>query len=388
MSDGITEVQLPKLGESIVQATVIQWLKKEGDSVARDEPLLEVSTDKLNSEIPAPASGVLQKILVMQGEEADVGAPLALIRTSAETPSSPPKGEEPKMARPTISSSRETFLSPAVLQMAQENGISSEVLASLQGSGEEGRLTKKDLRLYLEGLPTERPPSTPQEGVEKVPMCHLRKAIAANLVKSFYEAPHASLVAEADVTELMAHIEKNKEDFLRKHGVKLTITSYLIRALAEAVARYPMVNASLENEHILLKKFVNVGIAVSVENGILVPVIHHCEQKDLPRIAREVAALAGKARTGKLTTEDTKEGTITMTNFGMSGMLSGTPIIRFPEVAIIGLGSIHKQVAVLDNDTFGIRRKVYITLTFDHRVIDGIYGADFLNCVRTFLEKI
>lgn len=384
MSDRVIEIHLPKLGESIVSATIVKWLKEEGDPVSKDEPILEVSTDKVNSEIPAPQDGILSEILAPENKEVDVGAPLAKLLIS--------KGE---VKENTISSSTEqpqaneetnTSLSPAVLNLARKKGLSMDTLSQIKGTGQGGRVTKKDIENYTASS-TDIASSSSQGDIEKMPMGNLRKAIAENMVRSFYQAPHASLVAEVDVTEAMDYIQKHKQAFLKEHGVKLTITSFIVLAITQAVKHYPMVNASVDDDTILIKRFINLGIAVSVEKGVVVPVIKNCQDKEIVAIAKEIARLSKKARENQLTQEDVGSGTITMTNFGMSGMQIGIPIIHHPEVAIIGVGSIHKKVAPISDTAFGIRQSVYLTLTFDHRVIDGIYGADFLNAVKKSLEN-
>lgn len=393
MNDHILEILLPKLGESIVSATVVQWLKKEGDFVSADEPLLEVSTDKVNSEIPAPSEGILSEILVKENEELPVGSVLAKLLV---------KQKEGVVAAQTIKVTTQTcplqnsnsFLSPAVLHMASSNGISLDALSRISGTGNGGRVTKRDLENHLQSA--NEPKQKAEEGVkekvessiEKLPMGALRKAIADNMVRSFYEAPHASLVAEVDVTDAMKKIVEQRERFKEEHGVKLTITSYIVQAITKAVQLFPMVNASIEKDTILMKRFVNMGIAVSVENGVIVPVIRNCETKDLPLIAKEIVKLSLKAREGTLTNDDLSSGSITMTNFGMSGIQMGIPIIKHPEVAIIGVGSIHKKVCAMEDNSIAIRQRVYLTMTFDHRLIDGIYGANFLNKVKSYLETI
>lgn len=386
MSERIVEINLPKLGESIVSATVVQWLKEEGDIVMQDEPILEVSTDKVNSEIPAPYSGVLTEKLVNENQEIDVGAPLAklLLEKSEKVLSAASlKVDSPNQ----MQDEKNDFLSPAVLNLARKNGVSLEELAKIKGSGQAGRVTRKDVEEFLE-KPNLDNSKQIEPAVEKLPMCGLRKAIADNMVRSFYQAPHASLVAEVDVTAIMENIKISKQKFLDEHGVKITITSYIIKAIAEAVKKYPMVNASVDKDTIIMKRYVNLGIAVSIENGVVVPVIKDCQKKDIPEIAKDVARLSERARKSQLSQADVQDGSITMTNFGMSGMHIGIPIIRHPEVAIVGVGSIHKTVSPISDTSFGIRQKVFLTLTFDHRVIDGIYGADFLNHIKTSLETI
>ncbi len=379
------QIALPKLGESIVSATIVQWFKKEGDQVNQDEPLLEVSTDKVNSEIPSPVSGIIQKILAKPDQELQVGESLAIIqvhKAPSEKMISMPKKEAPIT---TGTTEMRDFFSPALLRLARENNISLDELEKIPATGAGGRLTKRDLELYIENKVPHANKPCPM--IERVKMTGMRKAIADNMVKSFYEAPHATLVTEVDITSVVKLIQKEKEAFLSHHGAKLTITSFVARAIAQALREFPFLNSSLEDDTIVVKRFVNLGIAVSVEQGIMVPVIKNCQSLGIPELAKTVADLSVRARTGKLTPDDVKEGTITLTNFGISGVTMGIPIIRYPEVAILGLGAIQKKVVALDDDTFAIRSVMYVSLTFDHRVIDGMYGCGFLNSLKEHLEK-
>jgi 2-oxoglutarate dehydrogenase E2 component (dihydrolipoamide succinyltransferase) len=366
-------VNLPKLGESIVSATVVQWFKKIGDRVERDEPLLEVSTDKVNSEIPAPFAGTLTEIFAFEGQEVDVGVPLCSIGEGGKEASS---RQAPKVEA-AVSLKNES-LSPAVLRLIGEKGIPLEQIDQIPRTGEGGRLTKRDVEAY-------RPPNA-GEG-DRIPMSPLRKAIADNMVRSFYEAPHASLITEVDVTDLVSRIQKEKEAFVSQHGAKLSITAFVARAIGKALHAYPLLNSSLDQETILLKKGVNLGVAVSVEQGVMVPVIRRCHELSLPEIAQRIKELADRARNNRLTPDDVKEGTITLTNFGMTGTLIGIPIIRYPEVAIIGLGAITKRVLPIGEEAFGIRSVMMVSLTFDHRVLDGLYGCGFLAELKKVLEE-
>lgn len=365
------EITLPKLGESIVSATVVRWFKAEGEAIALDEPILEVSTDKVNSEIPSPVAGVLKQIVVPKDKEVEVGGLLAIVLTGdllkEDTPTAPE--EKPEI----LTTDKACFFSPAVLRLAQEKNLSMQELATMPKTGEGGRLTKKDVERYFQVKPTLT------EGVDHLPMTPLRKAIAQNMVRSFYEAPHASLMLRIDVTELVQRIQKEKEAFLKEHGVKLSITSFMAEAIAKATKSYPLINASLENETIVVKRFVNLGVAVSVEQGVMVPVIQSCQSLSLPEIAKQVASFAKKAKEGTLNLEETQGGSITMTNFGMTGVMMGTPIIRYPEVAIIGMGAITKEVVAVSDTDIGIRSMMWVSLTFDHRVLDGLYGCGFLS---------
>jgi len=369
-----TQITLPKLGESILSATIVQWFKKVGDRVERDEPLLEVSTDKVNSEIPSPVAGVLEEILAQTGQELLVGAPLAVVSGGGAV-------KQTHAAAPVAtqtSSSDDSFISPAVMRLLQEKGIPLSDIDKIPRAG--GRLSKKDVELYS------CPHNVSQPGIERVKMTSMRKAIADNMVKSFYEAPHASLVTEVDVTEVLRTIAAEKQTFLEKHGVKLTITAYAARAIARALQAFPLINSSLEADTIVMKKFVNLGVAVSVDQGVMVPVVKRCHELSLPEIAKEIAALAEKARTHRLQPQEVQDGTITMTNFGMTGTMLGIPIIRYPEVAIVGLGAITKKAAVMPDESIAVRSVMMVSLTFDHRVLDGLYGCGFLNELKKHLE--
>ena len=380
------KITLPKLGESIVSATIVQWFKKEGDVIGLDEPLLEVSTDKVNSEIPSPVSGVLSEILASPDQELQVGDALAVIKLHAGNASEAPSRIAPqKHEAAVVTSEMKEFFSPALVRLARENGLSLDDLKKIPSTGAGGRLSKRDLEEYL----TKQKKPCPLGGaeVERVKMTGMRKAIADNMVRSFYEAPHASLITEVDVTEVVKLIAKEKEAFLAKHGAKLTLTSFVARAIAKALREYPLINSSLEGDTIVVKRFVNLGIAVSVDQGIMVPVIKNCQSLDLPTLAQNLADFSARARSGKLNATEVQEGTITLTNFGISGVQIGIPIIRFPEVAIIGIGAIHKKVVALDDDLFGVRSMMHVSLTFDHRVLDGMYGCGFLNALKDHLEK-
>ncbi len=378
---GEVEVLLPKLGESITEATVVQWFKNEGDLVDLDEPLLEVSTDKINSEIPSPISGVLSKIVAGPNQLIQVGARLALV-SSSDAPQKPTTAKNETPIAESTDSEMKDFLSPAVLRLMREKNIPLSEIDQIPRTGEGKRLTKKDVEAYSSKPKKECPFQT-----ERVKMTPLRKAIADNMVKSFYEAPHASIVSEVDVTEILKYLKQEKETFLKENGCKLTITSYVVRAMAQAVRAFPLINASLENDTILMKGYVNLGIAVSVDQGVMVPVIKHAERLDIVATSKAISELASKARKHELQPDDVQDGSITLTNFGMAGALIGTPIIRHPEVAILGMGAIHKKVAVLSDDSFGVRSVMNLSLTFDHRVLDGMYGCGYLAEVKKHLEN-
>jgi 2-oxoglutarate dehydrogenase E2 component (dihydrolipoamide succinyltransferase) len=269
------------------------------------------------------------------------------------------------------------------LRLLQEKKIPLGDIDKIPRSGQGGRLTKQDVEGYCP-LKT-KVLATPE--IERVKMTGLRKAIADNMVKSFYEAPHASLLTEVDVTRLMKLIAENKQTFLQERGAKLTITAFVARALCRATQAYPLINSSLDNDTIVMKRFVNLGIAVSVDQGVMVPVIRNCQALSLPEISKEISQLADKARSQRLLPQDVQEGSITMTNFGMTGTMIGIPIIRYPEVAIVGLGAIVKKVMAMPDDSIAIRSVMMISLTFDHRVLDGLYGCGFLNELKKHLEE-
>lgn len=399
MSEEI-KIVLPKLGESIHSATIVQWFKKIGDTVQLDEPLLEVSTDKVNSEIPSPVAGILREIHANPDQELQVGDLIAVIASGA---ASAPQALQPPSSAPVVNAAVQSggemsdFFSPALLRLAREQGISLDELGKLPGTGAGGRVTKRDLELHIEKKAVKAQPcpvrsaplapaSTAAE-VERLKMTGIRKAIADNMVRSFYEAPHATLVAEVDVTQIMKLIQKEKETFAQKNGFKLTITSFVARAVAQALQEFPLINSSLEGDTILVKRFVNLGIAVSIDQGLVVPVIKHCQKLGLAQIAKAISEISYKARHGKLSPEDISEGTISMTNFGMSGVQIGVPIIRYPEVAIVGIGAVCKKVVPLEDDLLAVRSMVHISLTFDHRVLDGMYGCGFLGALKKHLEE-
>lgn len=397
MSEEI-KVLLPKLGESIHSATIVQWFKKVGDPVNLDEPLLEVSTDKVNSEIPSPVAGVLKEIHAHPDQELQVGALIAVIgaKVGLKEASGALVPDQAFAAVATQSDEMKNFFSPALLRVARESGIALEDLEKIPGTGMGGRLTKNDLEAYVEKKKTSSKPCpyaakpaplSSELDVERLKMTGMRKAIADNMVRSFYEAPHATLVTEVDVTNVMRLIQGKKEEFQSKQGFKLTISAFVARAISKALLDYPLINSSLDKDTILVKRFVNLGIAVSVDNGLMVPVVKNCQHMGITAIAKAIGELSAKARNGKLSPDDVSEGTITMTNFGMSGVQIGIPIIRYPEVAIVGVGSVYKRVVPLENDVLAIRSLMNISLTFDHRVLDGMYGCGFIGALKNHFEE-
>lgn len=386
-------VQLPKLGESITSATIIQWFKKEGDFVKLDEPLLEVSTDKVNSEIPSPVSGVIKKIYAHDNQELDVGADICVIETQAQSAQvSQTVHKETVQEVVATSQDNKDFFSPAVMRFAKEQGVSFEELTNIAGTGEGGRVTRKDIEVYLAAPKKTAQAPCPLKTAEikgqRIKMDPMRKAIADNMVKSFYTAPHASLIESIDVTDVLKWVDTHKASFASQHGVKISLTAFLALACARALTEFPLLNSQVNGDEIIIKDHVNLGLAVSVGSGLLVPVIQGGEKLTLVEMAKAIADKALRAREGKLLPAEVKEGSFTLTNFGMGGVQIGMPIIRYPEVAIAAFGTINKACLPLDDTTIAIRSVVTMTLTFDHRVVDGLYGCGYINAVKKELKGL
>lgn len=375
------EILLPKLGESIVSATVVRWLKQEGEPLAVDEPIVEVATDKVNSEIPSPCSGRFVRPLVPVDGVVEVGHPLAIVDTSDEVAFTARKPSCPQVTLASGSEATTGFLSPAVLRLAQESGLSIDEVKRIQGSGRGGRVTKQDIENQLARQAEVRL----EEGDQRLPLSPMRRAIADAMVRSVREAPHAYLVAEIDMTKIVEGLPKERERFLKEHGAKLTLTSYLLRAIARAALRYPEVNSTLHRGDLIVRKRVNIGIAVEVPEGLMVPVLPDCQERELPSLALGLADLATRARNRQLLPDDVQGGTITLTNFGMSGAKIGFPILRPGETAIIGAGLLEKGVKVVGGELV-VRDLIQITLGFDHRVLDGMVAGAFLKAIGEELQ--
>ncbi|EPP37776.1 Dihydrolipoyllysine-residue acetyltransferase component of pyruvate dehydrogenase complex [Chlamydia avium] len=381
------EFRFPKIGETSSGGFVVRWLKQLGEYVAKDEPLIEVSTDKIATELSSPQAGKLSRILVNEGDEVASGEVLALIDTEVGA-----LGKDPQPASSLSSENLEnsSWLSPAVLSLARREGITMQQLQEIVGTGSNGRITRKDVEAYIcEMRDLSCNNSSKNINENRIPMSPLRRALASSLSKSSDEVPHASLVVDVDVTDLMNLITEEKDRFFAAHGVKLTITSFIIQCLAKALEQFPLLNGSLDGDTIVVKKSINVGVAVNLnKEGVVVPVICNCQERGLVSIAKALADLSTRARANKLDPSETRDGSVTVTNFGMTGALIGMPIIRYPEVAILGIGTIQKRVIVRDDDSLMIRKMVYVTLTFDHRVLDGIYGSEFLTSLKNRLESV
>lgn len=423
------QVIMPQLGESVIEGTISKWLKAKGDKVEEYEPLLEVNTDKVDSEIPSPAAGTLLEILVPEGTTVTAGTLLAWIGEEGETApggnGAPAervavnKGEavsplpEPAASAQPRGRERELgFISPVVARIVSEEGID---LSQVEGTGQGGRITKKDVLAYLErrrelpvteAVPTQpvtAPPAAPPSPAgpaavpgEVVPLTTVRQAIAEHMVMSKRTSPHVTTVMEADLSRVVAHRQANKEAFSRE-GVNLTFTAYFIAAAVQALKAYPLVNSSWSDAGIVLHRDINIGMATSLgEAGLIVPVIKNADRLSLSGIAWAVNDLAQRARARQLKPDEVKGGTFTITNHGTSGSLFATPIINQPQCAILGVGAIQKRVVVISgedrdlasgaSDTIAIRPMVFVSLTFDHRILDGAIADYFLGEVVKSLE--
>ena len=400
------QVVMPQLGESVLEGTITKWLKAKGERIDEFEPLLEVNTDKVDTEIPSPASGVLLDILVGEGTTVQAGSLLGWIGEAGEPA---PAGDQPQhdaKSAITPSASKASrdlgFISPVVSRIAAEHAID---LGQVTGTGQGGRITKKDVLAYLEGtaspkLPPSRAPQPPvsrapqpsisqapqAEPGELLPMTPVRRAIAEHMLLSKHTSPHVTTVMEADLSRVVAHREANKAAFNRD-GVNLTFTAYFIAAAVAGLKAHPIVNSSWSDEGIRLHRQINIGMATSLgEEGLIVPVIKDADRLSLLGLAQGINDLAKRARAKKLQPDEVKGGTFTLTNHGISGSLFATPIINQPQCAILGVGAIQKRVVVI-NDAIAIRPMAYISLTFDHRILDGAIADYFLAKVVETLEK-
>lgn len=366
------EIKLPKLGESIVSATVVSIYKKENDYIQKDETLMEVATDKVNSEIPSPVEGTIKKILAKIDDTLLVGDVIAIVSTEDVTKE---YIEKPKIEEEKDKDTNQSFFSPAVLRYAKENNLDLESLQKIEGTGEGKRVTRKDIESFIKSKGS-------QNFLELSPV---RQAIANSMIKSL-EVPHAYLLDEIDVTNVLNVINENKHKFLDKYSSKLSITSFIAKAIALAVKEYPLVNSSYRNGKILLNNNINLGLAVNVDDNVIVPNIKNIDNLNIIDISKHINNLATKAKNNDLEKSDIDDGTITLTNFGMTKVSIGLPIIKFPEACIIGVGSISKKVSVIDDKT-QIRSIIMLSLAFDHRIFDGIYACKFITKIKGYLEK-
>lgn len=443
----IVDLVMPKMGESIMEATVLKWHKKPGDTIKMDETLLEIATDKVDSEVPSTAEGTVAEILFKENDVVPVGTVIARINTeggaaaAAPQPASPaaapaptpqPQVAAPQPApvaaasAPAPSGDGNRFYSPLVLNIAGKEGISMSELEQIPGTGNEGRVTKKDILNYVanrknggyQAAPASQPAAAPVapaqsapapapvqpvapapqpaapanygNNVEIVEMDRMRKLIADHMVRSKATSPHVTSFTECDVTNIVRWREKAKKEYEKKYGEKITYTPIFIEAIVNCIRRFPMINSSVDGDKIIVKKDINIGMATALPSGnLIVPVIRNADTKNLLGLTKDVNGLANAARNNKLKADDTQGGTFTLTNVGTFGSLMGTPIINQPQVAILAVGSIKKRPMVMETeagDVIAIRHMMYLSLSYDHRIVDGSLGASFLTAVANELE--
>ncbi len=450
----IVDLIMPKMGESIMEATILKWNKAPGEYVQQDESLLDIATDKVDSEVPSTTAGILTEIMFPENTVVPVGTVIAKIESEVqagsrktETPGGTQKqeprsngeaeiknaqfqlaGEETTFGHQSsntekrLSSQENRFYSPLVLNIARNEGVSLAELEKIPGTGNEGRVTKKDILFFVtnrnngngfhshssvddrvlknetgkpfsseKSLTTEVTAGNFSGNVEIQEMDRMRKLIAEHMVRSKQTSPHVTSFSEADVTNLVIWREKEKTEFEKREGTKLTLTPLFIEALIKCIKKYPLINSSLQGEKIIIRKDINIGMATAMPNGsLIVPVIKNADNYNRVGLARQVNSLAFNARNNKLKPEDIQEGTFTLTNVGVFGSLMGTPIINQPQVAILAVGAIKKRPVVIETeqgDSIGIRHMMYLSMSYDHRIIDGSLGASFLTAVAKELES-
>lgn len=435
----LVDLVMPKLGESIMEATILKWHKKPGDAIKQDETVLDIATDKVDSEVPSTAEGVLEEVLFAENDVVPIGAVIAKIRVGAAAavvstptpaPAAVPVHEEAKVIedipyQPTTAVNLKPageirFYSPLVLNIAQQEGIGMVELETIPGTGQDGRVSKKDILNYVANrgsqpaatvavaqvvAPVTTAPvvanntaittpavQAPVTGnVEIIEMDRMRKLIAKHMVDSKHTSPHVTSFAECDVTNLVLWREKVKRDFEKREGEKITFTPLFIEAIVKCIKKYPMLSSSVDGDRIIIKKDLNIGMATALPTGnLIVPVIKNADQLNLVGLTKQVNNLANAARNNKLKPDDTTGGTFTLTNVGTFGSIMGTPIINQPQVAIMAVGAIKKRPMVIETpqgDSIAIRHMMYISLSYDHRIIDGSLGSTFLNAVSKELEN-
>jgi 2-oxoglutarate dehydrogenase E2 component (dihydrolipoamide succinyltransferase) len=436
----VVDLVMPKLGESIMEATILKWHKKPGDKVAQDETVLEIATDKVDSEVPSTAAGTIQEILYNENDVVPIGKVIARIKVGdgqasgsfTPQPQTYLKEEtitedvpyQPATPAPAANQGNKMrFYSPLVLNIAAGEGISMSELENVPGTGQEGRVSKKDILEYIANrksgaqpaarqaqpqaqpqpqqqamVVSERPKQEEQRAVtsysgnvEIIEMDRMRKLIAAHMVHSRHTSAHVTSFAECDVTNMVMWRDRVKKEFEKREGEKITFTPLFIEAIVKCIKKYPWLNSSVDGERIIVKKDINMGMATAMPTGnLIVPVIKNADQLNLVGLTKQVNGLANAARTNKLKPDDTANGTFTLTNVGSFGSIMGTPIINQPQVAIMAVGAIKKRPVVIETeqgDSIAIRHMMYISLSYDHRIIDGALGSTFLNAVAKELEN-
>jgi 2-oxoglutarate dehydrogenase E2 component (dihydrolipoamide succinyltransferase) len=437
----LVDLIMPKLGESIMEATILKWTKKPGDHVEQDETVLEIATDKVDSEVPSTADGILEEILYNENDVVPIGKVIARIRVKSEssqgegngTPKPAPVQYEeanvvehiPYQPGPVSQHGQSNndnkirFYSPLVLNIAASEGITMQELESMKGTGQDGRVSKKDVMEYIASRRTKGQPtlttqassqqSPPMEfpaqqqrtqsteivnytgNVEIIEMDRMRKLIAKHMIDSTHTSAHVTSFAECDVTNLVLWREKIKKEFEKRESEKITFTPLFVEAIVKCIKKYPWLNSSVDGDKIIVKKDINIGMATAMPGGnLIVPVIKNADQLNLVGLTKQVNGLANAARNNKLKPDDTSGGTFTLTNVGTFGSIMGTPIINQPQVAIMAVGAIKKRPVVIETaqgDSIAIRHMMYISLSYDHRIIDGALGSTFLNAVAKELEN-
>jgi 2-oxoglutarate dehydrogenase E2 component (dihydrolipoamide succinyltransferase) len=433
-SAGLVEIEMPKMGESVMEGTIIKWYKKVGEKINKDETIFEISTDKVDTEIPSPVEGTLAEILIGEQETVSVGTIVAKISTGSETVVSTKKETVTKkkvevpvsmhdnfakaevVEREKMKVDGSGFYSPLVLSIAQKENVSFDELRKISGTGLEGRVTKKDILSYIESRGKQKPASKPIEekkertaapspsfipsevrtvsygsGIERIPMDNIRQRIMDHMVASRDTSVHVMSMIEVDMSRVQNFIQQNKDEFQQKYGVKLTYMAFIAQACVKAIKAHPLMNSTIDGNTILQKSFVNLGIAVAIEpTGLIVPNIKGAEQLNLIGLAKAINDLAFRSRNKKLTPDDISGGTFTITNYGVFGTVFGTPIINQPEVAILGVGAVIKKpivVSVDGSDSIAIRPVMALTLSHDHRLIDGMLGGMFIKHLKETLEN-
>jgi len=405
----LVDIIMPKMGESITEGTIIEWRKKIGDNVEKDEIFLEIGTDKVDSEIPASVSGILVEILAKPNDVVDVGKVIGRINTDTKAAIEAPVQERPQpivpkeieasqMEKPVrkttvkkLAGKRKSFFTPVVMKIAQDNNVPMAELDMVQGTGRGGRVTKKDILAYLNDRSEPVPSSklSMSDNIEE--MEYMRKKIANHMRSSLDTAAHVHVMTEVDMTTIVDYVTAKEESFSSGEGFSLTYTPFIVTATVKAIQRFPLMNCTLEGDDILHKKNINIGIAVSIEDGLMVPVIEKCEEANFLGLCRRVRDITLRTRDKDLRPDELQGSTFSISNFGVFNVTMGTPIINQPNVGILGVGAIKKRPVVIETkagDTIGIRSLMILTLGFDHRLIDGAGGSQFIDAVRDELETM
>ena len=409
----LVDIIMPKMGESITEGTIIEWRKKVGDTVDKDEIFLEIGTDKVDSEIPSPAAGVLVEILAKPNDVLDVGKVIGRINTDVSAKSDAiitdvtasekeniqeiktPKVDikkDPIVHKKKLDKPKRSFFTPVVMKIANENNVTMNELESIKGSGRSGRVTKKDILFYLKshGRPSEELNEIKMSD-KVVEMEYMRKRIANHMRTSLDTAAHVYVMTEVDMTDIVNYVVENENSFFYKETFKLTYTPFIVNAVVKAINQFPLMNSSIEGNEIIHKKNINIGLAVSLDGGLMVPVIENCEEVNFLGLCRRVNDLSVRARSKKIQPDELQGSTFSISNFGVFNVTMGTPIINQPNVGILGVGAIKKQPVVIESDlgdAIGIRSQMILSLGFDHRLIDGAEGSKFIEKIRFEIENM